>query len=121
MLEVSIVTPESARAKGPAAAMQSLGEVALVSEVMGQHAILLADDESGSSHFVSLDVGRDIKLEHAEQLQAGMKAYLVGENQRPLRSENLATTFERLVGVVDNGCLFLTRPAAANPSPMSLS
>lgn len=114
-MRVREITPKGARMAGPASAMQRLGEVASATEVAGLCTVLVSSEADASSCFISLTVPEQITGTDAQRLRAEMPVYLMGEGDRPLRSESLNRTFDNLCGAVDAaGRLVLTRMRPAD-------
>lgn len=107
-MKVSTLTPDSARLSGPASAMQKLGEVATANEVMGLVTLVVMSEAGRQNCFVSLSCPEQITREDAGRLKTEMPVFLMGENERPMRSENVSGQFANLCGVVNEGKLYLT-------------
>ncbi len=107
-MQVLTVTPSDARLTGPASAMQKLGEIAMTNEVMGLCTLVLMSEADKQNCFVLLDVPNQITREDLSKLKPEMPVFLLGETERPLRSENVTSRFSDLCGVVSDGRLILT-------------
>jgi len=119
-MQVLTVTPPDARLEGPASAMQKLGEIATANEMLGLCTLVVMSEADKQNCFVMLDVPKQITHEDARKLTPEMPVFLMGEGERPLRSENVTSQFADLCGVVNDGRLFLTSRAPA-ASGMRLS